>query len=484
MKIRTRFVLSSAIFVAVLAILSLSMLATYRKAHNLWRQVDLAVRIEREAGDLAYLCSDYLVFQEGGQLRRLESGLARIKGDMAELRLEDARLDAVADRILAGLARFESVLGSAPTADQDHLDPESFRAEWSRAAVQNQEIVSQAEQLLLMTQSKARSMDRASGILAFLCLLSFGVYVAAGYAHTRGLLRPIAELERGVAVIGSGDLDFRIRENGPDELAGLAGAFNRMTASLKDATVSRDEMKKAEEQLRRRQAEIQALFDNTPAGLVLFDARPPYTVLVHNRYYQELFAEPFGSRGMVGLNVYQYAPDVEAAGVVAVFDEVVRTKQAKNLLDFPYKSNPPAESWFNWHMTPIMLDGRVVALVSMSMDVTDLHKARESVRKSEDRLALALAAARQGTWDYDVATGTLTASPRMAEICGMPDARSLRSSFTGTPRPGSVSVRGRMATRGFSPCATTESGSILATMIASSSSSSGSIRGSSTRGQE
>ena len=145
--------------------------------------------------------------------------------------------------------------------------------------------------------------------------------------------------------------------------------------------------KHAEEAVRRSQAETQALLENTPAGLVLFEAKRPYKVLAHNRYYQELFAEPFRSRGMVGLNVFEYAPAVEAEGVVAVFDEVVRTKQPKSFLDFPYKSDPPKESWFNWHMSPLILDGAVVALVSMSLDVTERHLAEESLRKANAALA-------------------------------------------------------------------------------------------------
>jgi PAS domain S-box-containing protein len=146
------------------------------------------------------------------------------------------------------------------------------------------------------------------------------------------------------------------------------------------------EQEKAEEELKRRQAEIRTLFENTPAGLVLFDAKSPYTVLAHNKYYQQLFDEPFRSRGMVGLNIYQYAPEVEASGVKAVFDEVVRNKKPKSFLDFPYKSNPPNETWFNWYMAPIIVDDEVVALVSMSLDVTDRHKANVTLREAQAKL--------------------------------------------------------------------------------------------------
>jgi PAS domain S-box-containing protein len=145
------------------------------------------------------------------------------------------------------------------------------------------------------------------------------------------------------------------------------------------------EQKKAEQALRRQQAEIQTLFENIPAGLVLFEAARPYKVLVHNRYYQELFAEPFRSSGMAGLNVYQYAPEVEASGVVTVFDEVVQTKQPKSFLDFPYNANPSKESWFNWYVAPIIIDERVVALVSMSLEVTERHIAEQALKESEER---------------------------------------------------------------------------------------------------
>jgi PAS domain S-box-containing protein len=146
------------------------------------------------------------------------------------------------------------------------------------------------------------------------------------------------------------------------------------------------ERKKAEEELRRKNVEIRTLFDNSPACLVLFDANPPYKVLVHNKSYQELFAEPFKSKGMVGLNVYDYAPEVESSGAVAVFDEVVKTKQPKIFLDFPYNSNPPNETWFNWYISPIIIDGKVVSLVSMSLDVTDRHKIEKELRKTNEEL--------------------------------------------------------------------------------------------------
>jgi PAS domain S-box-containing protein len=175
--------------------------------------------------------------------------------------------------------------------------------------------------------------------------------------------------------------------------------------------------KQAEADLRRKQAELQVLFDNTPAGLVLFDASPPYTVLAHNRYYQELFAEPYRSQGMLGLSIRDYAPAVEASGVVAVVDEVVRTARPKSLLDFPYRSNPPHESWFNWYLLPLILDGQVIALVSMSLDVTERHLVEAALAESDAR-ERARAQELQAVLDAVPAAVWIAHDPRALKITG------------------------------------------------------------------
>jgi PAS domain S-box-containing protein len=197
------------------------------------------------------------------------------------------------------------------------------------------------------------------------------------------------------------------------------------TCIIRDIT----QRKKSEEELRRKQAEVQVLFDNIPAGLVLFDATPPYTVLVHNRYYQELFAEPFHSQGMAGLNLYQYAPAVDAGGFTTVFDEVVRTGQPKSFLDFPYKSNPPNQTWFNWYMAPIIMDGRVVTLVSMSLDVTERHNIDEELRESRSKYQALAETTSDFVWETD-AKGTFTyCNPQMERLWGRKHEEMIGKTF-------------------------------------------------------
>jgi sigma-B regulation protein RsbU (phosphoserine phosphatase) len=73
-------------------------------------------------------------------------------------------------------------------------------------------------------------------MLTAMILTSAGIIVAvAGIAYllTRRITRPIIALNRGVQVIGQGDLDHRLVVTTGDEIQDLAEAFNKMSEDLK-----------------------------------------------------------------------------------------------------------------------------------------------------------------------------------------------------------------------------------------------------------
>jgi PAS domain S-box-containing protein len=62
-------------------------------------------------------------------------------------------------------------------------------------------------------------------------------------------------------------------------------------------------------------------------------------------------------------------------------------------------------------------DGRMVR-VTVATDITDRKRAEEALRESEGRLALALDAAEEGLWDWDISTGRAYFSPRYYTMLG------------------------------------------------------------------
>ena len=179
--------------------------------------------------------------------------------------------------------------------------------------------------------------------------------------------------------------------------------------------------KQAEEALALKNAQLQALFDYSAASLVLFDAKPPYTVLAHNKYYQKLWGEPFRSQGMVGKNLLDYVPEAEASGVMAIYDEVARTKQARNLLNFPYDGMERGRTWWNWHLSPVMQGEKVVALAHMGIDVTNEVKARQ---EAEGR-------AREAEEGKRTLDALMDYTPEGITIVSAPDIRTIRTSNYG-----------------------------------------------------
>lgn len=84
---------------------------------------------------------------------------------------------------------------------------------------------------------RRREADERSYLLAFSALLCITIIAAIGVGSllARGVSRRIAELARATRLVGEGDLSIRVPEGGGDEIADLAGAFNRMLGEVESS---------------------------------------------------------------------------------------------------------------------------------------------------------------------------------------------------------------------------------------------------------
>jgi len=64
--------------------------------------------------------------------------------------------------------------------------------------------------------------------------------------------------------------------------------------------------------------------------------------------------------------------------------------------------------------------GRVVGIVGNARDITDRRAADRSLREGEERLRLALDAARLGVWDWSASSGVVVCSPRTRALFDLP----------------------------------------------------------------
>jgi PAS domain S-box-containing protein len=76
-------------------------------------------------------------------------------------------------------------------------------------------------------------------------------------------------------------------------------------------------------------------------------------------------------------------------------------------------------------VSPILApDGRVVGASKIARDITERRRAQRQLDENATRLSLAMAAARMGDWNWDMATDQVTLSETAAHIFGLPPGDS------------------------------------------------------------
>ena len=88
---------------------------------------------------------------------------------------------------------------------------------------------------------------------------------------------------------------------------------------------------------------------------------------------------------------------------------------------FPLRGRDGEYGWFLSQATPIRDEaGRIVRWFGTHTDVTELRKAKEEFRESEERLRLALAGGQMGAWDVDLVSDSTRWDDKEFELLGLP----------------------------------------------------------------
>jgi PAS domain S-box-containing protein len=257
MKIRSQFLLSIVIFGVILAIIAASVFVIQEQTSQLGSQETIVQDIRTRANSLAYISSDYFLYQESSGLTLWQTEFALLSADLPKLNVSSSEQQRLFNNVKDDVQRLNdrwidvsSYLESAPRNVSVRVLP-AFQAFWSRMTLQNQALIFDTQQLSQDLRSHIDQLNLTSIVLIFSLLGLFGAYFITNYLLTyRNTLKSISELQAGITVIGSGNLDYSLKLDKKDEIGEISRSFNQMTTNLKTVTASKADLEQAQGSLR------------------------------------------------------------------------------------------------------------------------------------------------------------------------------------------------------------------------------------------
>ncbi len=263
MRISSRLKLAGLLSVGAVAVISAVLLSTTQQVRQELTKNEVAAEVLKGATAVRYLTLEYVLHHEEraqAQWRLRHASLSTLLANSTEFTGTEGQA------IVDGLRHtHDSVSTLFAQLVTNHHNREHHR-EHSAALTEletrltgqitnkTQTMISDAEGLaersragVLEAQQRARFAVVSSGGIVVLA-------VAAMLLLTlRSVTRPLAHLREGTAIVGAGNLDFRLDVTARDEIGDLSRAFDEMTGTLKGTIAERQ---RAEEALRESEQNL------------------------------------------------------------------------------------------------------------------------------------------------------------------------------------------------------------------------------------
>jgi PAS domain S-box-containing protein len=291
MRLSTQFKITLLVFSLLLVVIAASIVFTSQQVSKTRAQESLAYSVVQGASDLTYLSNDYVIYQGDQQLSQWQTRYNSFSQDVANLNVDTQDQQALVTDIVANQQRmktvFDSITLTISGAKSQNANPaqtlSNLQVSWSRISIQTQAISSDGTRLAQLLRSQVDQLNTFNFILVFAIVGTFSAFLGVIYFQAfRRTLKSISELEAGAALIGSGNLDYKLKEDKKDEIGHLSKTFNQMTANLKTVTASKtdlqreiEERKKVEEALRASEQKANDLIKYAPSGIYELDYRIP-----------------------------------------------------------------------------------------------------------------------------------------------------------------------------------------------------------------
>ena len=249
MRVRTRLLLLSAVFVVLIAGLSLVMLHTSNLINRAARESAVATEVMKHVFELDIVTRDYLAYQEermrqqwllkyDSLARLLESKRKERKEDtdpeyLAMLELVTPDYESLGDlfsQLQANFAERKGLIEENRPEVEINLSLALEKRLTAQALMRSQRITSETSGLSAIMQQRIAQVQQRTNLTVLLSIIGFvilSLYIS--FRTTTAITEPLDELVKSAEIIGKGNLKHRVDIKSKSEIGQLAAAFNQMT---------------------------------------------------------------------------------------------------------------------------------------------------------------------------------------------------------------------------------------------------------------
>ena len=337
------------------------LLGQWRRAiHEVEAQITAMNRTDMQESllQLRRLEKDYLLRGDEAYLEDIRQRITGLRNEISEIPSPEAA------KIPENLTSYESAFGKFVTLQKKvgRTDEEGLQSQFNEV-IKKMEIL--VDQIMAQSKSDYERAKRDFRLMSFIIYL-FGIAVGSTfyYFFARSVSMKLISLKNAVLQVGQGHLDTKIPVATNDEIGIVAEAFNKMTADLKQITVSKNYVDKIIESM------ADMLIVVNSEGIIEKVNRATLNLL---RYEEP---ELFGKE----MDVLLGAPNTDHSFV----DEIIQTGSLRNCeTELICK---------DCQKISVSLSGSLMSdsggLVFVAQDNTERKLAEEMLRKSERELRL------------------------------------------------------------------------------------------------
>jgi len=263
MRISTRLKLGGLLSVGVVAVIGAVLLSTTHQVRLELTKTEAAAELLKGATAVRYLTLEYVLRHEEraqAQWRLRHASLSKLLANTTEFTSTEEQ--AIVDGLRRTHESVDTLFTQLVTNHENRENEEGKRELLEELETRLTGQITNKTQTMI-ADAQALSEHSRAGVLehqqrASLAVMSFGGIVVAVVAATlfltlRSVTRPLAKLREGTAIVGAGNLDFRLDVTASDEIGDLSRAFDMMTGRLKETIAER---KRAEEALRESEQSL------------------------------------------------------------------------------------------------------------------------------------------------------------------------------------------------------------------------------------